>query len=91
MPDAAPSLADNRDSERLATFHQHRSLLFSIAYRMLGSSADAEDMLRETLIRWQQSTVVACGCSASNWWHAREPWQPPSASFLLRFAFRLLP
>ncbi len=43
------------EAERLNVFHQHRSLLFSIAYRMLGSSADAEDMLQETFIRWQQS------------------------------------
>ena len=40
---------------RLATFDQYRSLLFSIAYRMLGSVADAEDMLQETFIRWQQA------------------------------------
>src|SRR5438270_1105489 len=39
----------------LATFDQYRGLLFSIAYRMLGSVADAEDMLQETFIRWQQS------------------------------------
>jgi RNA polymerase sigma-70 factor (ECF subfamily) len=38
----------------LATFDQYRSLLFSIAYRMLGSVADAEDMLQETFLRWQQ-------------------------------------
>lgn len=43
-------------SVRLATFDQYRSLLFSIAYRMLGSVADAEDMLQETFIRWQQSS-----------------------------------
>ena len=43
------------NSIRLATFDQYRSLLFSIAYRMLGSVADAEDMLQETFIRWQQS------------------------------------
>jgi RNA polymerase sigma-70 factor (ECF subfamily) len=42
-------------SIRLATFDQYRSLLFSIAYRMLGSVADAEDMLQETFIRWQQA------------------------------------
>jgi RNA polymerase sigma-70 factor (ECF subfamily) len=42
-------------SIRLATFDQYRSLLFSIAYRMLGSVADAEDMLQETYIRWQQT------------------------------------
>jgi RNA polymerase sigma-70 factor, ECF subfamily len=46
---------DPNASIRLATFDQYRSLLFSIAYRMLGSVADAEDMLQETFIRWQQS------------------------------------
>jgi RNA polymerase sigma-70 factor (ECF subfamily) len=40
---------------RLAAFDQYRSLLFSIAYRMLSSVADAEDMLQETFIRWQQA------------------------------------
>jgi RNA polymerase sigma-70 factor (ECF subfamily) len=43
------------DADRLATFSQHRGLLFSVAYRMLGSVADAEDMLQETFIRWQQA------------------------------------
>ena len=46
---------DATDSVRLATFDQHRSLLFSVAYRMLGTVADAEDMLQETFIRWQQA------------------------------------
>ncbi len=40
---------------QLATFDQYRSLLFSVAYRMLGSVADAEDMLQETFIRWQNA------------------------------------
>ena len=39
-----------------AAFDQHRALLFSIAYRMLGSRADAEDMLQETFLRWQQAS-----------------------------------
>jgi len=43
------------DTLRLATFDQYRGLLFSVAYRMLGSVADAEDMLQETFIRWLQS------------------------------------
>jgi RNA polymerase sigma-70 factor, ECF subfamily len=44
--------------DRLQLFSQHRSLLFAVAYRMLGSSADAEDLLQETFIRWQQAADV---------------------------------
>src|SRR5713226_1183509 len=47
---------DTEDPGRLATFEQYRGLLFSIAYRMLGSVADAEDMLQEAFIRWQQTS-----------------------------------
>jgi RNA polymerase sigma-70 factor (ECF subfamily) len=53
---AEKTAADAEACIRLATFDQYRSLLFSIAYRMLGSVSDAEDMLQETFIRWQQST-----------------------------------
>jgi RNA polymerase sigma-70 factor, ECF subfamily len=35
-----------------AVFEQWRSLLFGIAYRMLGSAADAEDMVQEASVRW---------------------------------------
>src|SRR5438309_1639212 len=64
MPDNKNTVAeikqriDSDVSIRLATFDQYRSLLFSIAYRMLGSVADAEDMLQETFIRWQQCPDV---------------------------------
>ncbi len=47
---------DSRESIRLASFDQYRGLLFSVAYRMLGTVADAEDMLQETFIRWQQAS-----------------------------------
>lgn len=40
---------------RMEAFSQHRALLFSIAYRMLGSATDAEDIVQETFIRWQQA------------------------------------
>src|SRR5213593_1705326 len=52
-------MADDGDLEgspdRLTTFNEYRSLLFSIAYRMLGTVADAEDMLQDAFIRWQQA------------------------------------
>jgi hypothetical protein len=46
-------MIESRSSVQLATFDQYRSQLFSLAYRMLGSVAEAEDMLQETFIRWQ--------------------------------------
>ncbi|AQW55629.1 RNA polymerase sigma-70 factor [Streptomyces violaceusniger] len=33
-------------------FVAHRSLLFTVAYEMLGSAADAEDMVQESWLRW---------------------------------------
>ncbi|MFW6720952.1 RNA polymerase sigma-70 factor [Streptomyces sp. MAR4 CNY-716] len=33
-------------------FVTHRNLLFTVAYEMLGSVADAEDVLQETWLRW---------------------------------------
>lgn len=35
-------------------FTEYRAYLFSIAYRMLGSVMDAEDMVQDTFLRWQQ-------------------------------------
>ncbi|HZE38750.1 MAG TPA: RNA polymerase sigma-70 factor [Stackebrandtia sp.] len=51
MPDAAPHRLDPATE----TFVAHRDLLFTVAYEMLGSAADAEDVLQETWLRW--STV----------------------------------
>jgi RNA polymerase sigma-70 factor (ECF subfamily) len=41
--------------DRAAVFAQHRPRLYGIAYRMLGSRADAEDMLQEAYLRWHQA------------------------------------
>jgi RNA polymerase sigma-70 factor, ECF subfamily len=40
---------------RIEDFKRHRPLLFSIAYRMLGSVADAEDVVQEAYLRWQEA------------------------------------
>lgn len=48
--------AKNKPIDRLKEFNQHKSLLFAIAYRMLGSVMDAEDMVQETFLRWQQGS-----------------------------------
>ena len=35
-------------------FVAHRNLLFTVAYEMLGSAADSEDVLQETWLRWAE-------------------------------------
>jgi RNA polymerase sigma-70 factor, ECF subfamily len=39
--------------EQVEVFTQYRPLLFSIAYRMMGSAMDAEDLVQESYLRWQ--------------------------------------
>ncbi len=40
-----------RDAE-VGVFEEHRGLLFSVAYRMLGTAADAEDIVQDAWLRW---------------------------------------
>ncbi len=39
---------------REEAFNQYKTLLFSIAYRMLGSVMDAEDVVQEAYLRWHR-------------------------------------
>lgn len=41
------------DDDGLATFMSIRPRLFGLAYRMLGSAAEAEDIVQEVWVRWQ--------------------------------------
>ena len=43
---------DGRPDPATEAFVAHRNLLFTVAYEMLGSAADAEDVLQETWLRW---------------------------------------
>ncbi|WP_326812900.1 sigma-70 family RNA polymerase sigma factor [Streptomyces scopuliridis] len=43
---------DGRADSATDVFVAHRNLLFTVAYEMLGSAADAEDVLQETWLRW---------------------------------------
>lgn len=42
----------------LDTFEEHRGLLTGVAYRMLGSVSDAEDMVQETWLRWASADAA---------------------------------
>ena len=41
--------------QALVVFADHRPRMFGIAYRMLGSVAEAEDLVQEAWLRWQQT------------------------------------
>jgi RNA polymerase sigma-70 factor (TIGR02957 family) len=43
----------------MTVFDEHRRLLFAIAYRILGSAADAEDAVQDTWLRWSASDRTA--------------------------------
>ena len=52
MSRTAPEDRDGRPDPATEAFLAHRNLLFTVAYEMLGSAADAEDVLQETWLRW---------------------------------------
>lgn len=52
MAGAARSTPGGHRDLATEAFVAHRNLLFTVAYEMLGSAADAEDVLQETWLRW---------------------------------------
>src|SRR5580704_6079977 len=52
MDTAGPLARGGRMDAATGAFAAHRNLLFTVAYEMLGSAADAEDVLQETWLRW---------------------------------------
>ncbi|MEV5379330.1 RNA polymerase sigma-70 factor [Streptomyces nondiastaticus] len=51
-PTAADRRAEAATEAATEVFTAHRNLLFTVAYEMVGSAADAEDILQETWLRW---------------------------------------
>nr|WP_171162294.1 RNA polymerase sigma-70 factor [Streptomyces sp. I05A-00742] len=49
---AGRAAGSGRTDPATEVFVAHRNLLFTVAYEMLGSAADAEDVLQETWLRW---------------------------------------
>jgi RNA polymerase sigma-70 factor (ECF subfamily) len=45
----------NTPEDTVLIFQHYRLLLFSIAYRMLGSATDAEDIVQDAFMRWLQA------------------------------------
>src|SRR5215470_1675560 len=52
--EAQPTFAHDRS----AAFEKHRRRLWGVAYRMLGSRAEAEDMVQEAYLRWHRAPRV---------------------------------
>jgi RNA polymerase sigma-70 factor (ECF subfamily) len=53
VPRSRANMPEPAMSEATEAFVAHRSLLFTVAYEMLGSAADAEDVVQETWLRWE--------------------------------------
>ncbi len=65
-------------SDATDAFVAHRNLLFTVAYEMLGSAADAEDVLQETWLRWAER------CADTGLDEVRDP-----RAYLVRITTRL--
>lgn len=68
MADASRNAPDDEDKTSsggnapdpaTVAFLAHRNLLFTVAYELLGSAADAEDVLQETWLRWVGADLEA--------------------------------
>ena len=45
--------------DHAALFSQNRPYLFAVAYRMLGTVMDAEDILQEAFLRWRGVDIAS--------------------------------
>jgi RNA polymerase sigma-70 factor, ECF subfamily len=61
--------------EAADVFEEHRKLLFGVAYRMLGSVAEADDVVQETWLRWD-GVAGPPAPSQDQGGELRWPWLP---------------
>jgi DNA-directed RNA polymerase specialized sigma24 family protein len=59
------------DRERADLFERHRPRLRGIAYRMLGSLGDAEDIVQEAYLRWHIWSSFRSRSGVINLWNRR--------------------
>jgi RNA polymerase sigma-70 factor (ECF subfamily) len=50
---------DSLDRDEVQSFESHRSALTGLAYRMLGSRAEAEDVVQDAYLRWHEADHAA--------------------------------
>jgi DNA-directed RNA polymerase specialized sigma24 family protein len=61
-------------------FESHRARLFGVAYRMLGSRNDAEDLLQDAYLRWHQSdrtNIQSLSCRPATGHPSRKTFAKP--------------
>ena len=68
------------------TFDAHRSRLFAIAYRMLGSAMEAEDAVQDTYLRYH-AALARDGGTLMTSGTVESPWSP--GAFLTTVVTRL--
>jgi RNA polymerase sigma-70 factor (ECF subfamily) len=53
-----PTYAEEMMLDHTTIFQTHRPHLFAIAYRLLGTVMDAEDLIQESYLRWQKQALL---------------------------------
>lgn len=59
--DSQSSVTDGSHAAATALYAQHRDVLFTVVYDMLGSVTDTEDALQETWLRWSATRLDDIG------------------------------
>jgi DNA-directed RNA polymerase specialized sigma24 family protein len=56
------------DTKREPVYEELRPLLFSLAYQMVGSTSDAEDIVQEAFLRFHRETTRGTEIAAPKAW-----------------------